>query len=529
MRVIKSILTLTLLICILSQIKSEITEDENVLVLTKDNFDEAITSNKYVLVEFYAPWCGHCKSLAPEYAKAASALKAKNSEIKLAKVDATEQRELGERYEVQGFPTLKFFISGSDVEYSGGRTAEEILKWVEKKSGPSVSLINTENDLTKAIEDNQIVAVYFGSNEGDIYKEFNEVATFNESVPFLVANESLASSHGAQKDDIVVFKKFDNKKDIFDSTKERTAENISDFIESSSVPLVGPFDIKAAEYIFGKAKSAVFLYRDEAKTPEFDEVLKALAPEYKGRILFIATNITGELEEKLAEYIGVTQADLPSLRIHDVKENDVFKYSFKGEITVENARNFIEQFLNGKLTPEYKSEEIPEQDPNSKVIKVVGKNFDEIVKNPEKDVLVKYYAPWCGHCQALAPKWENLAQKFNGRGSVIIAKLDATANDVQGETIEGYPTLRFYSHKNKEGKDVSDLRNEYDVLEFLKQQELKSPIPEDITFEKPVEENPEDETEGEEVHDHDHDHHEHEHEGEDLGEIENVPEQNGDL
>ncbi|XP_077870595.1 protein disulfide-isomerase 2-like [Saccoglossus kowalevskii] len=99
--------------------EADIAEEDDVLILTTDNFQEVIDGNDYVLVEFYAPWCGHCKALAPEYSKAAKQLKDDGSDIKLGKVDATIESDLADIFGIRSYPTLKFFKKGNVREYVG--------------------------------------------------------------------------------------------------------------------------------------------------------------------------------------------------------------------------------------------------------------------------------------------------------------------------------------------------------------------------------------------------------------------------
>ena len=96
-----------------------------------------------------------------------------------------------------------------------------------------------------------------------------------------------------------------------------------------------------------------------------------------------------------------------------------------------------------------KSEEPPES--NDAPVKIaVASTHEEIIGDVSKDVLVLYYAPWCGHCQSLAPVWEELGESLVD-SHVTIAKMDATANQVPGLSITSYPTLMWYPMGYKKG------------------------------------------------------------------------------
>lgn len=111
----------------------------DVVELTDANFDsKVLNSDDMWLVEFYAPWCGHCKNLAPHWEKAAGELKGK---IKLGALDATVHTLKAQKYGIQGYPTIKFFRPGKKTdadEYDGGRTSSDIVTWALDKLAANV-------------------------------------------------------------------------------------------------------------------------------------------------------------------------------------------------------------------------------------------------------------------------------------------------------------------------------------------------------------------------------------------------------
>ncbi|KAI3445406.1 hypothetical protein Pfo_002071 [Paulownia fortunei] len=111
----------------------------NVVVLTPENFDQiALDEKKDVLVEFYAPWCGHCKNLAPIYEKVATAFQLEE-DVVIANVDADKYRDIAEKYGVSGYPTLKFFpkTNKAGEDYDGGRDLDDFVTFINEKCGTS--------------------------------------------------------------------------------------------------------------------------------------------------------------------------------------------------------------------------------------------------------------------------------------------------------------------------------------------------------------------------------------------------------
>ncbi|KAI5807015.1 disulfide isomerase-like protein [Geopyxis carbonaria] len=145
----------------------------NVITLTPKNFDDVIMkSGKPALVEFFAPWCGHCKKLAPVWEELADSYAGRKDHITIAKVDCDEHKSIGKRFGIQGFPTLKYFDGkGSDpIPYESGRDTESFQKFIAEQAGvkakvkkalPSNVVVLTDSNFASVVNGAKNVLVEF--------------------------------------------------------------------------------------------------------------------------------------------------------------------------------------------------------------------------------------------------------------------------------------------------------------------------------------------------------------------------------
>lgn len=453
------------------------TEDSKEFVLTLDhsNFSETVSKHSFIVVEFYAPWCGHCKKLAPEYEKAAAALSSLDRPVTLAKVDANDEKNKGlaSEFEIKGFPTIKILRNGGKTsqDYKGPRDAEGIVAYLKQQSGPASAEIKSTEDATTLIDGNKIVVVgVFPEFSGEKFENFTALAEklrsdyeFGHTLDAKLLPRGESSTTGPT---VRLFKPFD---ELVVDFQDFNVDILEKFIEEASIPTLTLFNKDPSNHPFvikffnsPNAKAMLFLNFSSELVDAFKSKYRDVAEQYKGKgISFLIGDI--DASQGAFQYFGVRDDQVPVIIIQN---NDGEKY-LKPNVEPDQIASWVKEYKEGNVTPYKKSEPIPEVN-DDPVKVVVADSLQDIVFNSGKNVLLEFYAPWCGHCKKLAPILDEVAASFQNDADVVIAKIDATANDIPNDVfdVKGYPTLYFRSASGNLLQYEGD-RTKEDMIEFV--------------------------------------------------------------
>lgn len=451
----------------------------DVLEFTDSDFEDKVVEHDIILVEFYAPWCGHCKRLAPEYEKAATVLATGDPKVALAKVDCTAETKVCGKYGVSGYPTLKIFKNGEKTDdYNGPREADGIVKYMRSKAGPSSRELDSLMKAEAFLDTPELAVVGFFSKEGtELQKQFKKLAdSLSEDFRFAHTFNKETMTQYKYEDAVVIFQpkilknKFEESQLKYDG--EASLSKLKTWVNDNIHGLAGHRTTGNSNQ-FKKPLVTAFYDVDYVKnikgTNYWRNRVMKVAKKLKdaGKDVYFAVANSQDFAAELGEYGLSVANDKPVIAARDQKEQ---KFVMKDEFSMEALEKFVSDFLDGNLKPYLKSEPIPE-DNDEPVKVVVAENFNDVVNDDSKDVLIEFYAPWCGHCKSLAPKYDELAQKLKDAGddNVVIAKMDATANDVPSPyEVRGFPTLYFAPAGSKSSpKKYEGGREVDDFLKYL--------------------------------------------------------------
>ena len=470
----KAIILILLSLFILNICNEEFPFDKDVIVLTDSTFDKAVEKYEYLLVYFYAPWCIRCNKFHPEYEKAASVLRKEN--LFLAKVDATVEKKLDKRFQLTGFPVVKLFIKGKEIEYNKKRKSADLINWMRRKTnGPATLNLDTKEDIEKFRNENDVVLIYYGDNKLEI-EEYIKVARKNDDFQFGVVKSNDLIKKYSKKSTIILYKKYDEKERELKDIKEK---NIEEFINKYSSPKLMKFDEKAANMIFEKNQSALILFTDEKskKWADYEKLMKKISDKLNYKLKIIITDIKDVLSAKLAETIGLKENNLPAIRIIDKTGKYTKKYKMEEDINEKNILKFVDNWENKKIKSYVKSGEIP-KDNNEDVFIIVGNTFEKEVLNNKKDVMVLLYSPLCYHCKALLPKYEKVAKRLKDKNkNLLLTKINAIENEIESIDDYGFPKIKFYpgNKKDKPPIDYNGDKSVEDIIKFI-QKNADNPI-----------------------------------------------------
>jgi len=464
-----------------------------------------------VLAMFYAPWCGHCKRLKPEYQTVAKEVKG-SAVLAAMDVNRPENSPVSRKYNITGFPTLLYFEGGQLLfPYPGGNSKDELKKFL---SNPQAEA--EEKPKEKAWSDEPSEVVHLGDDtfEGFMSENPSVLVMFyapwcghcKRAKPHFVSAAAKMKEKGIAGKlaavDCTIHRELSNKFGVkgfptikyfkdgevaFDAGDAREEAAILKFMADPQEPPPPPppeapwSETESDVAHLGEADFKPFLKKKKHVLVMFYAPwcghCKRAKPEYEKAAADFA-------DDPKVEFAAVDcTKDNSVCSAFDVSGFPTFKYfhyynkeqkPYEGGRTYKDFVSFMNSdplspFAGQAPLPPSPEEEWKGLEGSIFIKHLTGSEFEHYMRYKET-VLIMFYAPWCGHCKAMKSDYALAAKQLTEEGvSHVLAAVDATVEKELASkfNIRGYPTLKYFS-KGKEIEDYNGGRKKKDIVSFIR-------------------------------------------------------------
>uniref|UniRef100_A0A8C4MCL5 Protein disulfide-isomerase-like protein of the testis n=1 Tax=Equus asinus TaxID=9793 RepID=A0A8C4MCL5_EQUAS len=417
-----------------------------------------LNQTRFLMVLFYIPSSKQSRNMAEELGKAAEIMGKGKNGVGFGKVDITIEKELQKEFDIKKTPDLKLFFEGNrsePISCKGVVESTALVVWLRRQISQKAFLFTDTQQVVEFVKSRLLSGIGFKRWEDleeevaelfyDVIKDFPEL-TFGVTsisnaigrfhVPWTLppSNVFLLLSKGkiAKRQEL-----------IYDSTNKQV---LSQVIKEHLTDFVIEYNMENKDLIYELNILNHMLLFISKSSKSFDTIMqhcKLALKEFQNKILFILVDADEPRNRHVFKHFRIAEVNIPSVQILNLSSDARYKMPSE-EITYKNLKKFGHSFLNKSAKNHQSSEEIPKYWDQGPVKQLVGKNFNVVVFDKERDVFVMFYAPWSEKCRALFPMLEELGRKYQNHPTVTIAKIDITANDIQLMNLDRYPFFRLF-------------------------------------------------------------------------------------
>ncbi|KAL1005253.1 hypothetical protein UPYG_G00056690 [Umbra pygmaea] len=463
-------------------------EQNEVLSLKKENFNRALRRHKQLLVHFFAPLSVDSQRLDLAFREAAEQLI--GLEVKLGVVDVSKETKLAKELNATTPPPLRLYLSGdrnNPVHCPAFQSSASILTWLKRRAGPSADIITNLDQADRFIASEDLVVLgLFKDIEQGIVDVFYTAAVDLPDLQFSVTqNQNVFKKYNVVHDSVLLIRQSELVH-VWEMTNQTSKEDLISFISVHQLELVTEYNGETARRILSTTvlnHAILFVNKTDAGFQTVYSAFEAAAATYRGQVLFVMVDVDETRNGRMLEYFRVRETEAPMVRLVNLTSH--VTYHLPSE-TLDTATitAFCQSYLEGTAQPKMQSEPVPVNWDVKPVKQLVGETLERVAFNHDKTVFIMFYLPYSAESRSLFLLWEELAQHFLDREDIVIARIDASANDINLSILERYPALRLFPALHAERVVAySGARNLKDLVQFV-EKEMKRAKKERIQEEK---------------------------------------------